>query len=138
MLAGAAVVLVAACGDGGRAKAETPTTTTSFTGSPDSYYCKVSDELRNPETGDDAASIRETFERFRRRSAVLIEAAPPELRADVEKFVSGMLEVRKLYAENNYDTAAVTEATSKLLSDPAFREAADRLVAYDRQVCGIE
>lgn len=147
-------VLLAGCSDdaGDETAAPDPTTTSStsttsttvtFTGDPDSEFCRlvVSSEDRpvlDPfEAGLDPAEVKVRFLSLRLRFDEFAAAAPAELADDLDELVSGLDTLEQELAAAGYDFAVLAESGADVsgFDDESFADTAVRIAAYRQQVC---
>lgn len=114
-----------------------------FTGDADSAFCRrlrdgeerpVADPFQSDIDADEVAlRLRSLLVRFEE----LDEAAPPELRSDTALLVSGLRDLDAALDEHDHDLGAAAEAgvDVSFTDDPAFSAAAERIGAYEAQVC---
>ncbi len=152
----AGAILLGACGGdgGGRALVRDDavgefgaTSTTepvaTFTGDPNSEFCRRSREAAADPVADPfAAGLRPEevelrFGALTRRFDRLAEAAPDALEDDLALLVEVFDEFRAALEAADFDFAALAEAgvDPAAFDDPRLAPVADRLAAYQSQVC---
>lgn len=76
-------------------------------------------------------------------SKKLVNNAPAEVKADVTKMISGIVEMNTIFSENGYDLtgmatdAKIRESLSKITSDTSIIEASGRFQKFMTKNCGI-
>jgi hypothetical protein len=150
-----AVLLVPACSgsDGGPSDEEradrpgTPTSATpstslpSFTGDPDSDFCRLirtAGERPVQDPFEPELPPREVELRFRAlqgRFGEYAEVAPPELREVLDDLVDALNDLGRLLDEHDHDFGELAGADLTLFDDPEFVDAGSRIAAYQSQVC---
>ena len=154
-LIAAAVMALAACtdrSDGNSADATTssvtaaPSSTTTapdYSGDPDSAFCALvesSDDrsVRDPfEPGLDPPEVQVRFRALQLRFEEYADVTPVELRADIDAVVATFDQLDGVLAGSGYDFDRLAETSTDLgaFDDPSFAAAADRISAYQSQVC---
>lgn len=151
-----AVLLGAACGSDERredsaapdavsSEATATTRPLSFEGDPDSDFCRRSrDAADEPVLDPFAAGLepREVELRFRalaQRFDGFADIAPEPLSEDLARLDETFQELATLLEAADYDFAelATEDIDVSIFDDPALAAVADRLAAYQDQVCGI-
>lgn len=155
-----ALVLVAACRDevedeatptsSPSTTATTATTVTAsvpdFDGDPDSAFCELRRGAADRPVRDPFApglAPREVELRFRAlasRFRAFEEVSPPALEEDLDTLVAIFDELAELLEAAEYDFARLAEADVDLsvFDDDRLARIADRLAAYERQVCAAD
>lgn len=157
--AGAALVLVAACGsdDGDdAAMPEDPAVAEDvpldtgeppvFDGDPDSEFCRRSHESAERPVLDpfapglDAREVELRFRALAQRFGEFADVAPEPLADDLALLDERFGELSELLEGAEYDFARLAEqgADISAFDDPAFEAVAARLAAYQEQVCDRE
>ena len=152
----AALLVVTATGctdddeDSSRATAEPTSSTTtsstivpSFTGDPDSDFCRLvrtagERPVLDPfERGIEPREVELRFRNLRNRFAEFAEVAPPELSSVLGELLTALDELGAILEDHDFDFAQVADsgADASVFDDPAFEDAAVRIEAYDQQVC---
>ena len=67
-----------------------------------------------------------------------VQVAPPEIRSDVATSRDAFAEIAAVLEEYDYDLLAIPPAELEAIDPAASEAAADRIEAYNEQVCGIE
>ena len=148
------LVLVAGCGSSGSSNASNTTTTLagsstdattgsgtassttapSFVGSANSAYCNLARSVSlNPNFSDPKAA----FQQFDSVSDKFVSTAPSAIKADAQNVVAALKMVETAFKNVNYDTTKIKASDLTPVQDPKFAESANRIGAYDSQVCGI-
>jgi hypothetical protein len=149
-----AVVLATGCGDGDAEDATEPTPDASeeltastspptFEGDPDSEFCQRSrDAAEEPvldpfEAGLEPREVELRFRALAQRFAGFAEIAPEPLVDDLALLDATFDELAVVLADADYDFArlAADEVDVSVFDDPALAVVADRLAAYQDQVC---
>lgn len=154
-----AVVLLAACGgddgDDGAVPADAasaedvPLDTGEppvFEGDPASEFCRRSRESAERPVLDpfapglDAREVELRFRALAQRFGEFAEVAPEPLADDLELLDERFGELSELLESADYDFARLAEqgADVSAFDDPAFEAVAERLAAYQEQVCDRE
>lgn len=148
------LVLVAACGDDDAEDAteptpdpsEEPTASTApptFEGDPDSEFCQRSraaaeEPVLDPfEAGLEPREVELRFRALAQRFAGFAEIAPEPLADDLALLDATFDDLAVVLADADYDFArlAADEVDVSVFDDPALAVVADRLTAYQDQVC---
>jgi hypothetical protein len=146
----AAAVLVTGCRDDGAEEpaaasstAAAVTTVPRFEGDPDSRFCQISREAAERPVLDPFAAglppeevelrFRALSQRFRR----FADVAPAPLEDDLALLVSSFDELARVLDAADHDFARLAEddVDVSIFDDPALGAIADRLAAYQDQVC---
>ena len=149
-----ALVLATGCGDGGAEDATEPapdaseelTTSTSpptFEGDPDSEFCQRSrDAAEEPvldpfEAGLEPREVELRFRALAQRFAGFAEIAPEPLADDLALLDATFDDLAVVLDDADYDfeRLAADEVDVSVFDDPALAVVADRLAAYQDQVC---
>ena len=148
-----ALPLTACSGDDGRdpEPASAPTTEApsstappEFEGDPDSEFCQRSREAAEEpvldpfEAGLDARDVELRFRALAQRFEGFAEIAPAPLTEDLTLLDGAFEDLAVLLEEADYDFARLAEqgADISVFDDPALGAVAERLAAYQNQVCG--
>lgn len=67
-----------------------------------------------------------------------VQVAPPEIRSDVALSRDSFAEIEALLQANDYDLLSIPQADFEAIDQSSQVAAADRIEAYNEQVCGIE
>lgn len=149
------VLLVAGCNgsDGGpggpdREDSGGPTSTSStavptFTGDPDSEFCRLVRTADDRPVQDPFApelEPREVELRFRAlelRFTEYAEAAPPELEVVLDDLAAALADLGEVLEDHDHDFGRLPAARAEIaiFDDPSFLDAAVRIDAYRTQVC---
>jgi hypothetical protein len=148
------LVLAAACGsdegseDAAPTAAPTSGVTAStapleFDGDPDSEFCRRSREAADQpvldpfEAGIEPREVELRFRALAQRFAGFAEIAPDPLADDLTLLDQTFRDLAVLLDDADYDFARLAEAGADIsvFDDPALAEVADRLTAYQDQVC---
>lgn len=119
------------------------TTVPTFTGDPDSPFCRLIVEgaerpVLDPfEPGLDPSEVELRLRNLRNRFEEFAEVAPPGLEADLDALVVALADTDASLAVHDYDFAAMAEAgvTVSTFDDPVFEIVGFRLGQYRIQVC---
>ncbi len=147
-----ALSLTACSGEGpGDDAASTSTTTQAtattappeFAGDPDSEFCQRSrDAAEQPvldpfEAGLEPRDVELRFRALAQRFEGFAEIAPEPLEEDLTLLDAAFADLAVLLEEADYDFARLAEqgADISVFDDPALGAVADRLAAYQSQVC---
>jgi len=140
-------VALAACGGGrgGSDAAGTSTTTTGFDGDPRSPFCQRSrdaaaEPVEDPfEAGLEPAAVELRFDALVARFDRLAAVAPEPLAEDLDLLEQRLGELRQALDGAGYDFEQLVQAgvDLSLFDDPALADVADRLSAYQSQVCDL-
>lgn len=149
-----AVLVTTACGsdDGGEDAAPTedattePTATTAppdFEGDPDSEFCRRSRQAADEpvldpfEAGLEPREVELRFRALAQRFEGFAEIAPEPLAEDLALLDDTFQDLAVLLDEADYDFARLAEdgADISIFDDPALADVAQRLDAYQGQVC---
>jgi hypothetical protein len=149
-----ALVLATACGDDGAEDATEPTPDPSeeptagtaaptFDGGPDSEFCQRSraaaeEPVLDPfEAGLEPREVELRFRALAQRFEGFAEIAPEPLADDLALLDATFDELAVVLADADYDFArlAADEVDVSVFDDPALAVVADRLTAYQDQVC---
>lgn len=150
----AAALALAGCGndDGGDAAPDEPTATApatteplAFDGDPDSAFCQRSREAADRpvldpfEAGIEPREVELRFRALAQRFDGFAELAPPELADDLALLDERFDELARVLDDADYDFARVAESgvDISVFDDPELGAIADRLSAYQAQVCTL-
>ncbi|MCC6339037.1 MAG: hypothetical protein IT197_03570 [Acidimicrobiia bacterium] len=118
----------------------TTTTTFKFVGNDSKAWCeadrKVQEELSTPPPGGASPAVWK--ERFGKMIAALDDLhakASDEIKDSVATIRDAYKGVLPALEKANYDPNKLDAKSQQALSSPEFEKAADRLSAYERQVC---
>jgi hypothetical protein len=147
------VVLVAACGGKGSssgtattvppattalsATVSTSSTAPSFSGSKNSKYCDLARQFSqtiNPNLSSDPKAL---FQQFDSLSAQYLAVVPSAIKADANAVITAIRQLETAFRTANFDVTKINPADLASVQDPKFTAAANRIDAYDSQVCGI-
>ena len=154
LLAATALLILPACSDGGDDEARATTTTAvaattteapTFSGDPDSEFCRAlrDVDLADPEVPDGSPeSVRANLDHLLDTFRLLRTVAPEEIAADVTLVADGVVALDDALSqvEYDFDALAASGQADELLeatNDPAYAEAGARLTAYRTQVCEL-
>ena len=148
-------LLLAGCGGGG-AEGAAPTAPPSsettgstaqlaFEGDPDSEFCQRSrDAADQPvldpfEAGLERREVELRFRALAERFEVFADIAPEPLADDLALLDRTFQDLAALLEEADYDFARLADAGAdvSVFDDPALAVVAERLEAYQDQVCGL-
>ena len=114
------------------------TTAPTFTGDADSELCRLLEQVDlgtlagTPKTG----AVEEAFTALEDLFLEMDDAAPPELKEDIQLLGQGVFLLSQALHEVDYDFDRLGDDVVRAVNDPAFTTAGDRIVAYRTQVCG--
>jgi hypothetical protein len=151
----AATLALAGCGDDDADDAAPDETTPTapattepleFDGDPDSAFCRRSREaaerpVLDPfEAGLEPQEVELRFRALTQRFDGFAELAPPELEDDLALLDERFDELARVLDEADYDFAQVAASGVDLsvFDDPELGAVADRLSAYQAQVCTLD
>ena len=118
---------------GGTATTKPP----SFSGSSNSNYCDTARRIESSQKINPTTDLKTAYQQFDKDASLFISIAPGPIKADARTLVDGVKKFEAALAAVNYDVTKIDPATIASLQDPNFKAAADRVVAYDKQVCGL-
>lgn len=148
-------LLLAGCGGGGAedaAPTAPPSSETTgataplaFEGDPDSEFCQRSrDAADQPvldpfEAGLERREVELRFRALAERFEVFADIAPEPLADDLDLLDRTFQDLAALLEEADYDFARLADAGAdvSVFDDPALAVVAERLEAYQDQVCGL-
>ena len=125
-----------------------PTTTAlpadpNFTGQGSTEFCNLartyterSANVGNPATSS-PAQLRALANEGRTAITQAADAAPPEIKADVQLIATTFTNLIAELEKVNYDGTKLTQAAFAPLQTPEFGRASQRFQAYNRDVCKI-
>jgi hypothetical protein len=153
LVAGAAV-LVAGCG--GKSSSNTTATTISgatattgggapasstvpsFSGPKNSKYCDLARQFSqtiNPNLS--SGDPKTLFQQFDALSAQYLAVVPSVIKGDANTVINAIRQLETAFKTANYDVTKIQAADLAPVQDPKFTVSANRINAYDSQVCGI-
>lgn len=145
LLVVACLGLVAACGDDGDAAQPVPTTVEvpRFEGDADSPFCRRSREAADQpvldpfEPGLDRREVELRFRALEQRFAGFAELAPDALAEDLALLDDRFEQLAAVLESADYDFEQLVGSGEDLalFDDPALGDVAERLAAYQDQVC---
>lgn len=156
-MAAVSLVLVAGCGGGGSSNASSTTSTAagsssgatgnsgagaattapSFVGSANSAYCNLARNFSNSINPNLSNNPKAAFQQFDSVSGQFLSTAPSAIQADAQEVVSALKMVETAFKNVNYDVTKLKPTDLTAVQDPKFTASANRIDAYDTQVCGI-
>jgi hypothetical protein len=149
----AAVLLLAAfgaCGGDGDNEETAPTTTlgatstttaSSFTGAGSEPFCNQARQAQQElagltQAGSSPEAMRDVFLAAAAALRSLAEAAPPEIKGDVETIAASYDDLQKSLEAAGWDPTKLPGEITGRLTAPDITAASQRLNAYQQQVCG--
>jgi hypothetical protein len=81
--------------------------------------------------------LKGSFAQFDSEASRFLAAVPSSIRDDAHTVVDGIKQYEQVLQKANFDMSKLNPADLQLLRDPKFEQAAQRIGAYDAQVCGI-
>lgn len=125
---------------GGQVGATATTASTkppNFSGNSGSSWCDLDRSLQNSTQLQNAMKDPHTWASQLDSIASSAEnKAPGAIKDDVKTVVSALRVLEKALSDANYDFTKVNPAQLSSLNTPNLTAAADRITAYDKQVCG--
>ena len=115
-------------------------------------FCALAKDLETASSGphgEDPAAItdpevmKNVWTNVAKLSQQMADDAPAEVKADVTKMISGIIEMNKVFSKNGYDLtgmatdAKVRETLSKITNDPDIIQASERFQKFMTKNCGI-
>ncbi len=141
-------VAAAACsgGDGKKPAEEaqlapvTSTTEPSFTGAGSERFCRevgsATGRLSELATSTEPDSARRLFTSAQEALATLVDAAPAEIRSDLNVLAGAYRQLLDGLRKVDFDVARLPPEVTGGLNRPEVRTAGDRLGVYQRKICG--
>jgi hypothetical protein len=139
-----AALPLAACGGGSStaktaSEAATKSTISNFSGNRGSNWCDLDRSLQNSTQFQNAMKDPRTWSRqLDSIASGAASKAPSAIKADVQTVVSALRVLEKALSDANYDFTKLNPAEMSGLNSPNLAAAADRITAYDKQVCGTK
>ncbi len=115
----------------------TATTAPSFSGNSNSTYCDLARQAEGSAKVNPTTDMKANFAKFNAISGQFVSKAPGAIKADAQTLVTGVKKLEALLASVNYDFTKLSASSMASLNDPALTAASLRIVAYDKQVCGL-
>ena len=109
----------------------------SFSGSSNSNYCDTARRIEATAKANPSTDLKSSYQQLDKVAAQFIAIAPSAIKADAQTLIDGLKKLEKALAAANYDFTKVDPSTLAALQDPNFAAAAERISAYDKQVCGL-
>ncbi len=114
-----------------------------FTGDPDSEFCQLSRAaadrpVLNPfEAGLEPREVELRFRALSSRFQAFHDVAPEPLADDLDQLVATFDDFARVLQDAGYDFGRLAQENVDVsaFNDPALRKVADRLAAYQEQVC---
>jgi len=115
-------------------------------------FCAMAKDLETASSGphgEDPAAItdpkvmKEVWAKVTKLSQKMADNAPSEVKSDVQKMISGIIEMNKIFSKNGYDLTGmatnvkVREALAKISSDADTIAASQRFQKFMTKNCGI-
>jgi hypothetical protein len=135
----AAATSTVASGHFGATATTASTKALSFSGNSRSSWCDLDRSLQN--SAQFQNSLKDPRAWASQLDSVIskVEAkAPGPIKSDVQTLIAGLRVLEKALADANYDFAKVNPAHMSGLNSPSLTAASDRIIAYDKQVCGTK
>jgi hypothetical protein len=113
------------------------TTTPSFSGSKNSKYCNLARQFSstlNPNLSGDPKTL---FQQFDSLASQYLALVPPEIKGDAQTVIGAIRQLETKIKAVNYDLTKLAPADLAPVQDPKFTASANRIDAYDSQVCGL-
>ena len=117
--------------------AEASTTAPSFVGSANSAYCNLARSFSNSISPNLTNDPKAAFQQFDSVSDKFLSTAPSAIKADAQNVVTALKMVETAFKNVNYDITKIKPTDLTAVQDPKFTDSANRIDAYDSQVCGI-
>jgi hypothetical protein len=119
----------------------TTTTTPSFTGAGSEPFCnqarQAQEELAGlTQAGSSPEAMREVFLKAAAALRSLADAAPPEIKGDVETIAASYDDLQRSLEAAGWDPTKIPGEITGRLTAPDITAASQRLNAYQQQVCG--
>jgi hypothetical protein len=109
----------------------------SFSGSGSSNYCNLARQVESSSKVNPTGDLKTTFANFDSVASKFLSVVPSAIKADAQTLVTEFKKFEQIMKNANYDFTKVAPADLQSLQDPNFKAAADRITAYDAQVCGV-
>jgi hypothetical protein len=122
----------------------TAATTTTATKAPaqtpggGSAWCDLDRALQNSTNFQNVKDGRAWASAVNAMIPKLQAAAPAAIRADLQTLVAGLRTFLKVLAQANYNFNTLTPGSMAPLADPKLQAASNRIVAYNKQICGTK
>jgi cytochrome c556 len=115
-------------------------------------FCAMAKDLETASSGphgEDPAAItdpkvmKEVWTKVTALSQKMADNAPSDVEADVKKMISGIVEMNKIFSDNDYDLTGmatdvkVREALTKISNDAETIEASQRFQKFMTKNCGV-
>jgi hypothetical protein len=113
------------------------TTAPTFSGSKNSKYCDLARQFDSAVSSPITSDPKALFQQFDTFSAQFLAVVPGQIKTDAETVINALKQLETAYKAANYDATKVDPSALSALTDPKFKAAADRIDAYDSEVCGI-
>jgi hypothetical protein len=111
----------------------------NFSGNSGSNWCDLDRSLQNSTQFQNAMKDPHTWARQLDSIASSAQSkAPRAIKSDVQTVVSALRVLEKALSDANYDFTKLNPTTMSGLNNPNLAAAADRITAYDKQVCGTK
>jgi predicted negative regulator of RcsB-dependent stress response len=140
------MLALAACSGGGSTSTATTVTTglgistttvPKFSGSASSKYCSVARQFSQVAQANLASDPKTLFQEFDTLASQYLAVVPAVIKADANTLVSAIEQLETAVKAVNYDLTKISPAALAPVQAPMFTAAANRIDAYDSQVCGL-